>query len=76
MEEKKYKIEYDRNECIGAGECVSIAPENWYFDEDKKAAFRKEEFGEKEFEKNMSAALACPVNCIHIIDKKTGEKKI
>jgi ferredoxin len=76
MAEKKYKIEYDREGCIGAGSCVAACPENWEMAADNKANFKQKEITEKELKANMDAAAVCPVNVIHIIDKKTGTKLI
>ncbi|MBS3119217.1 ferredoxin [Candidatus Woesearchaeota archaeon] len=74
----KYKIEYDRENCIGAGTCTAVCPKNWELSaEDGKADFHQDEFDEGEdYDCNMEAAKVCPVNVIHIIDKKTGKKII
>ena len=37
MAEKKYKIVYDRNGCIGAAACAAVSPEFWEMKEDGKA---------------------------------------
>jgi len=75
--EKRYKIEYDRENCIGAAACAAVNPKNWVVsDEDGKADFVAAEFNEESLETELEAAKACPVNVIHIIDKKTGEKVI
>lgn len=75
-EKTRYKIEYDREGCIGAAACVAVCPENWRLEEDGKAGFNKGGLKESEFEINMEAARVCPVNVIHIIDKKTNQKLI
>ena len=37
MNERKYKIVYDRKGCIGAAACAAVAPEFWEMKEDGKA---------------------------------------
>jgi ferredoxin len=81
-----YVIRHDRNNCIGCGACVSINPNGWEMEEDGKSmciGARKGKDGmfekdieEKEFELNKQAADACPVNVIHIVNKKTGQQII
>lgn len=84
---KKYRIEYDRNACIGAAACVAIDPENWIMVEDNKAdlvggkldsktKFFIKDINESELSKWKEAAEVCPVNVIHIIDLQTGKKII
>lgn len=74
--ESRYIIEYEREGCIGAASCVAAAPKNWKMNEDGKADYFKKEITEDELEDNLEAAKVCPVNVIHIIDKKTGRKLI
>ena len=86
---KKYKIRYDRNNCIAAAACIAVAEDFWTLDEatDGKADIKKEKnptttedgwqeliIDEEDFEKNLKAAQECPVNVIHIIDMETGEE--
>ena len=83
---KRYRIEYDRDGCIGAAACVAVKPESWSLAEDGKADLKdaKEveeekfvlEFDEDELEAHLEAAQGCPVNVIHIIDQKTGKRVI
>ncbi|MBU1196930.1 ferredoxin [Candidatus Micrarchaeota archaeon] len=84
---KKYLIQYDRNNCIGAGTCVAADPDNWSMNDDGKAdltnaqtnaatGFLEREIDENELEKMKEAAQGCPVNVIHIIDKESGQKII
>lgn len=86
---KHYKIDYDREGCIGAAACVAAYPERWQLADDGKADIqgagvtknddntRQEvEVTEEEFQKMMDAAQACPVNVIHIIDLETGQRLI
>jgi ferredoxin len=77
VSEKRYKIEYDRENCIGAAACAAVNPKNWVIsNEDGKADFVTRDFNEESLENELEAAKACPVNVIHIIDKKTGEKLV
>lgn len=88
---KKYKIVLKRNECIGAGPCIAVAPEFWTLNEAQDGRVdiiagkgpTKLENGDQEIiidetdlEENMEAAEGCPVNVIHIYDVETGEKLI
>lgn len=70
----KYKIKYDRSKCIGATNCVNIAPETWELDSDGIAKAKITEFDEKDLDKNVKAAKACPTHAIEIYDDK--DKKI
>jgi len=84
--QKKYQIQHDRVNCIGCGACAAVAPDFWAMNEDGKSDIvgsvkRDDEFGkldieEKDFAVNKESADSCPVNVIHIINKKTGEKII
>lgn len=84
---KKYRIVYDRINCIGAGSCVISYPERWVMDKvDDKAHLigGKEtatqtfevEFTEEELEKFLESAQVCPVNVIHIYEVETGKRLI
>ena len=85
-ESKKYEIEHDRVNCIGCGACATVAPSFWTMNEDGKSDIvegkkqsdesQKRDIDEKDLEINKEAADSCPVNVIHIIDKKTREKII
>jgi len=72
---KTYTIVYDRENCIGAGACVTANSTNWEMGEDNKANCKKAEISEEELEQNMDAAKVCPVNVIHIEDSE-GNKLI
>lgn len=85
--EKKYRIEYDREACIGAAACVAAYPERWSLADDGKADLKDGipnednsvqtlEFGQEEFEKFLESAQACPVNVIHVIDLSTNKRLI
>ena len=83
---KRYKIVYDRDNCIGAGACVIAYEERWVMDAaDDKANLiggKQEdgswilEFTEEELAKFMDSAQVCPVNVIHIFEVETGKKLI
>ena len=86
---KKYKIVYDRDNCIGAGSCTAVFAERWAMNnKDDKAdlvggvldtsskRMMVLEFSQEELERFMESAQVCPVNVIHIIDLETGEKLI
>ncbi len=73
---KKYRIEFDRENCIGAASCAAVNPDNWEISmQDGKADVKKKEIDEEELRQNMDAAQACPVNVIHIYDEE-GRKLI
>ena len=71
--EKKYKIEFDREACIGAAACCAVAPEQWVMREDGKPDLIYPEIGDDKLKENIEAAEVCPVRVIKIIDKKTGK---
>ena len=84
---KKYKIVYDRINCIGAGSCVISYPGRWVMNnvDDKADLINgtqvsehswEVEFSEKELEKFLESAQVCPVNVIHVIEVETGKKLI
>lgn len=79
---KKYKVDYDRPNCIGAGACAAAYPKRWEmnYDKDGKADLiggkdvpdgkQELEFDEDEFKDLMESAEICPVNVIHILKEK------
>ncbi len=86
---KKYRVEYNRPDCIGAGACVAVQPERWVIkneNTDNKADLiggkenpdRKGiwfiEFTEEELELFISSATMCPVQVIKIFDLETGKQ--
>ena len=84
-----FKIEHDRPGCIGCGACAAVAPQFWKMsDADGKSdligskeikegdAIVKEEMEMDDLKNNREAADSCPVNVIHIIDQKSGQKLI
>ncbi|MBI4448542.1 ferredoxin [Candidatus Woesearchaeota archaeon] len=82
---KRYRVEYDREGCIGAAACFAVYKERWVVVDDGKADLigapkdpvrQTLVIGADEFEKMKEAAESCPVNVIHIIDEETGERII
>lgn len=73
----KYKIEFDRENCIGAYACSAVAEEFWLNNDDgkvdlKDATFNKDTgrweliIDEKDYPINKEAADVCPVAVITI----------
>ncbi len=82
---KPYKVIYDRQNCIGAAQCVAVMPEFWILDSDGKANLKGSkksngtwelELDEKQLSKMKDAAASCPVNVIHIDDTKSKKRII
>jgi ferredoxin len=86
-----FTIDHDRPGCIGCGACAAVNPAFWSMSpkegkSDLKGAKQTKENGEvtretldisqADYAKNREAADCCPVNIIHIINKKTNEKLI
>jgi len=72
--EKKYKIEFDREGCIGAAACCAVAPEQWVMQQDGKPNLAHDEIGDDRLKENIEAAEVCPVRVIIIKEKKTGKQ--
>ena len=86
-ENKKYKIEHDRENCIACSACSAVAPEFWIMsEEDGKAdvvnstktpdGYEHLDLEDKDYAINKEAADLCPVNVIHIVDKGTKKRII
>ena len=86
-EQKKYIVEYDRANCIGADMCTFVDPENFKMNEDGKADLVKGEHkGNDQFvmptNENMEdmgnplrrAADSCPAAVIRITEIATGKR--
>ncbi len=84
---KRYRIIYNRDECIGAAACIAAFPERWEMADDGKAdlkggkanddnSVQELEITEEEFKQMMDAAQACPVSVIHIEDMETKKRVI
>ncbi|MBD3313544.1 ferredoxin [Candidatus Woesearchaeota archaeon] len=72
----KYRIEFERDKCIGARSCNEECPDNWEMKDDGKSDCSTKDIEEDQLECNMNAAKACPVNAIHIKNTENGEKLI
>jgi len=82
-----WRVEFNREECIGAGACVAANASYWSIDEDGKATLQSATYDETkkvwvldiadddQLQKQRDAAGVCPVNVIHIIDP-SGKKEI
>lgn len=68
----KYKIEVDRDLCVGDGACVNEAPEVFEMDDESIAVVTNPEGNTPE--EILAAAQACPVDAITLHDAETGEK--
>jgi len=81
-----FQIRHDRPNCIGCSACAAISPEYWVMGEDGKSDVREStktpdgweerDISQEQYDKNKEAADACPVNVIHLVDKKTGQQVI
>jgi len=67
-----YKVEIDREECIGDQLCCSEAPNTFEMDDEDKARVISEDGDAPEV--ILAAAKGCPVDCIHITECATGNK--
>lgn len=66
----KYKIEIDRNLCIGDGACVGEAPDTFEMDTENIAVV-KDAAGQTDAE-ILQAAQVCPVDAIILTDNQSG----
>ena len=73
----RYKIVYNRKECIGAAACVALSEKYWVMDEDNKANLKGSklneetglyelEFDESDLEEVKESAMVCPVEIIYV----------
>lgn len=85
QETKKYKVVFDRENCIGAGACVLAYAERFSMNKnDDKADMlgsMKNSQGQfevectlRELEEFKAAAQVCPVAVIKIFDQETGKE--
>ena len=73
----KYKIEIVEDECIGCGVCESTCGDNWELvEKDGQYKAKQKKKNVDDIGCNKEAAEVCPVNCIHIVETKTGNKVI
>ncbi len=84
----KYKIIYDRNNCIGAFSCVVVGPKFWEVNEDNKAdlikgvlnpetGFYELIIDEKDYTAALESADVCPVKVIKVekIEENDSQKE-
>ena len=81
-----YILQHDRPNCIGCAACEAVAPDFWEMNVDgksdikqgknKETGWQEMEIDEVNYESNKEAANSCPVNVIHLVNKKTGERII
>lgn len=82
----KLRIEYDRNNCIGAFACTAADPKRWIANANEGKAdlidgksegekfFLELECSSEEKDTILTAAQGCPVNVIKVIDKESGKQ--
>ncbi len=86
-DEKKFRIIFEKDKCIGAAACNSVSDSWMYNDEENKSnliegKFNKEnntyelEISDKEFDRDLNAARLCPVKAIHIEEIKSKRRII
>jgi len=68
----KYKIEVDKDTCIGCAACSAVC-DNWIMDGDKAKPKLSDV---DDIGCNMEAGENCPVTCIHITETATKKKLI
>ncbi|MBU0640008.1 MAG: ferredoxin [Planctomycetes bacterium] len=68
----KYRIEIDRETCIGDGACTNEAPETLEMDDENIAVVKDPEGNSDEEVK--AAAECCPTDAITLYDTESGEK--
>jgi ferredoxin len=68
----KYRIEIDREQCVGDGACCDDAPGTFVLD-DSDIAIVKDAAGDSE-EVVLAAARRCPTDAIVLFDAETGRK--
>ena len=68
----KYKLEVDRDACIGDGLCADEAPGTFEMDDEDKAVIINEDGDSPET--ILEAAQSCPSDAIIVYDKESGEK--
>lgn len=71
-----YKIVYDKNSCIGAGECATLSS-LWKIENDGKASLEGAKevssgvfellIEDDQYTKELAAANSCPVSAIQVV---------
>jgi len=82
----RYKLEHDREGCIGCEKCSKVCPKFWFMEDDgrssiiggeeKEGGWQILEIDETDFDCNYQAALDCPMNVIHLTKLENNEKII
>jgi len=62
----KYKIEFNRDECIGCGACAAVC-DNWTMEGDKA---KPKKVNLEEIGCNKDAEETCPVQAIKVVPSK------
>jgi ferredoxin len=62
------RVVIDRDQCVGFGDCVNVAPEGFKLDEETIAVFVTPENVERE--RLLRACDACPVDAITVWDSE------
>lgn len=63
-----FKIVFEREKCIGCGNCAALCPENWEMAADGKSRAKTTELAALGC--NKEAAENCPVKCIKVKETK------
>lgn len=68
----KYRVEINRDICIGAASCVAIAGNSFKLDDKNKVLIVESEWDNDDL--ILAAAQSCPVFAIKIFDKESGKQ--
>lgn len=68
----KYRIELDRDVCIGAASCIALAGKTFALDATNKVVFVDGDWDSDEL--LLAAAQSCPVFAIKVFDNATGQQ--
>lgn len=69
---KIVKIVIDRNKCIGAASCISIAPDGFDLDDEGKAVLKRT-YVQYDDETLLMAAKVCPTRSITVYDAQGNQ---
>ena len=61
----KYQIRFNRDKCVGCGNCQEVCPENWMLKDGISVALKWEL---DNVSCNIQAAEECPESCIEILE--------
>lgn len=83
---RKLRVEYDRQRCIGAGQCAAIDPQHFSLRDGKAVLSPSKhaqglsvfegECEEREAERLEHAAASCPSNSIRAVDVEVGKETV